>query len=89
MTDNYEPKPIFQQASEFRSFCWEKWYEHKDELLIWEKKFPEYDSTYYFRKHRWLLKRMFKEHLIEEYMKNNERRLTKEVNRALKRGKKK
>ena len=49
-------------ASEFRRFCTEKWYEHKDEILAWTgKALVEYDSTYYFRKHRWLLKKMFKE----------------------------
>jgi hypothetical protein len=37
----------------------DKWQEHKDELLAWEKQLPEYDSTYYFRKHRWFLKKMY------------------------------
>jgi hypothetical protein len=46
-------------VSEFRQFCTNKWYEHKDEIFDWTKKFPEYDSTYYFGKHRWLLKTMF------------------------------
>ena len=46
----------------FRLFCNEKWYEHKDEILNWTgRPLIEYDSTYYFRKHRWLLKRMFKD----------------------------
>mgnify|MGYP003386485374 CR=1 FL=1 len=53
------PLPEFPSA--FRLFCADKWMEHKDELFIWEKRFPEYDSTYYFRKHRWLLRKMFKE----------------------------
>ena len=50
-----------KKASRFRLFCNDKWFEHKDELFYWEQKFPEYNSTYYFRKHRWLLKKMFKE----------------------------
>jgi len=48
--------------SEFRLFCIEKWFQHKDEILRWTKRpLTEYDDKYYFRKHRWLLKRMFKE----------------------------
>ena len=47
--------------SAFRMWCNDKWMEHKDELYTWEQRFPEYDSTYYFRKHRWMSKKMFKE----------------------------
>jgi len=50
------------KQSAFRMFCQEKWYEHKDEILTWTgKALVEYDSHYYFSKHRWLLKKMFKE----------------------------
>jgi len=46
----------------FRQFCMQKWFEHKDEILTWTgKALTEYDDKSYFRKHRWLLKRMFKE----------------------------
>ena len=60
------PKAVPETKSQllkkdFRNFLNEKWYEHKDELMAWEQKFPEYDREYYFRKHRWLLKKMFKE----------------------------
>ena len=49
-------------VSEFRMFCTHKWFEHKDEIFAWTgKALTEYDDKYYFRKHRWLLKRMFKE----------------------------
>ena len=54
-------KPIGACNMEFRQFVTEKWYEHKDEILAWTRSVPEYDSTYYFRQHRWLLKRMFQE----------------------------
>lgn len=48
--------------SDFRLFCIEKWYEHKDEIYSWTgRALVEYDDKYYYRKHRWLLKRMFKE----------------------------
>lgn len=45
----------------FRQFVTEKWYEHKDEILMWTRTVPEYDAEYYFRKHRWLLKKMYTE----------------------------
>lgn len=47
--------------SAFRVFLIEKWMQHKDELMAWEKRLPDYDEKYYFRKHRWMLRRMFKE----------------------------
>ncbi len=47
------------RGSAFRHFCNEKWYEHKDEILAWTGNQVGYDAKYYFRKHRWLLKRMF------------------------------
>lgn len=45
----------------FRLFCNEMWFQHKDEILNWTGNLVQYDSTYYFRKHRWLLKAKFKE----------------------------
>jgi hypothetical protein len=45
----------------FRQFVTEKWEEHKDELMAWEKKLPQYDAGYYFRKHKWFLKNIYKE----------------------------
>ena len=42
-------------------FCNEKWYEHKDEIFLWTGDMVDYDSKYYYNKHRWLLKSMFKE----------------------------
>ena len=47
--------------SGFRTFVWEKWQEHKEELLAWEKSLPQYDSNYYYHKHKWFLKNMYKE----------------------------
>jgi hypothetical protein len=44
----------------FRQFCTEKWYEHRDELMLWEKKLPQYDADYYFSKHKWFLKNIYK-----------------------------
>ena len=47
--------------SDFRIFVNEKWMEHKDEIMAWTGKTVDYDAKYYYTKHRWLLKRMFKE----------------------------
>lgn len=53
--------PVIERPSEFRMFCNEKWFEHKDEIFLWTGDTVKYDDKYYFRKHRWLLKSMFKE----------------------------
>jgi hypothetical protein len=45
----------------FRMWLQEKWMQHKDELMAWENRLPEYDDKYYFRKHRWMLRRMYRE----------------------------
>jgi len=47
--------------SAFRCWLQNKWFEHKDELMLWEKKSPSYDDKYYFQKHKWMLRKMFKE----------------------------
>jgi|TARA_R110000782_G_scaffold64580_1_gene131579 hypothetical protein len=78
--------PKMPDPSAFRWWCSEKWMEHKDELFLWEKRFPEYDSTYYFRKHRWMLKKMFKEEQIEKYHKENKKEISKLVKRGFKKG---
>jgi hypothetical protein len=51
-----------KMPSAFHLFVNEKWFEHKDEILLWTgKPLTEYGSDYYFNKHKWLLKRMFKD----------------------------
>lgn len=57
MTEAY--KFEIPQESAFRRFCREKWYEHKDEILAWTGSAVDYDADYYFRKHRWLLRRLY------------------------------
>lgn len=48
--------------SDFKMFCRSKWYEHKDEILTWTgRPLTDYNDSDYFRKNRWLLKRMYKE----------------------------
>lgn len=52
----------FEMPSDFRLFCHNKWNEHEDEIFAWTgETSPGYDDKYYFRKHRWLLKAMYKE----------------------------
>lgn len=54
---------LMSNQSSFKLFCREKWFEHKDEILTWTgQPLTAYNDAYYFRKHRWLLKKMFKEH---------------------------
>jgi hypothetical protein len=72
---------------DFRSFLNDKWYEHQDELMTWEKKFPEYDRDYYFKKHKWLLKKMYKDsRSVEKYTAENEKEISKLVKRGFKKG---
>ena len=59
MDQQYWPK--LKMPSSFRLFVTEMWFKHKDEIFLWENKFPEYDDKYYFKKHKWTLKRMYKE----------------------------
>jgi hypothetical protein len=76
-----------KMASPFRFFCNEKWFEHKDEIFAWTgRPVTEYDSTYYFRKHRWLLKQMYQEQQIENYRIENEKTIQKEIKRGFKKG---
>ena len=51
-----------KMPSAFQLFVNEKWFQHKDEIFLWTgKTLTEYGSEYYFNKHKWLLKRMFKD----------------------------
>ena len=81
--EDYKPFS-FNEPSAFRSWCSEMWMQHKDEVYTWEQKFPEYDSTYYFRQHRWMLKKMFQQEQIEEFRKENEKKIQKEIKRGFK-----
>lgn len=71
-----------QPHSRFRNFCTEKWYEHREELLTWEGRLPNYGSEEYFHRNKWTLKRMF----IEQYIRDNHRKIQKEVKRGFKKG---
>ncbi len=71
-----------QEASQFRHFCNDKWYEHLDELRLWENTYPKYGSEVYFHRNKWLLKRMF----VEQFAKDNHRKIQKELKRGFKKG---
>ena len=43
----------------FRMWCLNIWTEHVEEMWQWEKKAPSYNSTEYFHKYKWWLKREF------------------------------
>jgi hypothetical protein len=70
------------KTSPFRQFCQEKWFEHKEEILTWTGKMVKYDSAYYFRQHRWLLRRMY----MEQFAQDNARAIQKSIKRSLKGG---
>lgn len=74
------------KTSGFRTFCMNKWFEHRDEIYSWTRKMVEYDSDYYFQKHRWLLKRMYQNLLIEEFAKENAKEIQKSIKRSMKKG---
>lgn len=48
-----------QKETSFRSWLEKMWYDHKMEVEIYTRKFPEYPKEEYFRKYRWWLKREY------------------------------
>ena len=46
--------------SEFRKFCYDKWYEYKDEVEQWEKRVVTGSPSDYFNSWKWFLKAKFK-----------------------------
>jgi len=32
--------------------------------MLWEKKLPQYDADYYFHKHKWFLKNIYKVEIL-------------------------
>ena len=74
------------KTSAFRQFCQEKWFEHKDEILAWTKRAVDYDSDYYFKKHRWMLRRLYQDYLVEQYATDNAKDIQKQIKRSNKKG---
>ncbi len=75
-----------REASKFRHFCNEKWYEHLDEKRLWENIYPKYGSEEYFHRNKWLLKKMFVEQRAEQFAPDNHRKIQKELKRGFKKG---
>ena len=73
-----------ETASKFRHFCNEKWYEHIDEMRVWENTSPNYGSEQYFRRNKWLLKKMYQEQQQEEFARLNRQKIQKELKRGFK-----
>lgn len=44
----------------FSRWLLEIWAEHIDEVLVWEKKIPEYTAQEYFAKYKWWLRREYR-----------------------------
>ena len=53
--------PTTPDVSEFRLFCNDKWYEHKDEVYAWTGKPVQGTPEQYFAKYKWFLKTLYKE----------------------------
>ena len=51
---------LVDEPTEFRLYCHRKWYEHVDEIMLWTQGVPDYDASYYFNKHRWMLRKMYR-----------------------------
>ena len=49
-----------KKESHFRYWCQLKWNEHLEELDQWRQPRPTYDSTNYFNKYKFWLKREYK-----------------------------
>ena len=49
------------KRTEFRVFCVEKYYEHKDECKWWKIPCLFENADRYIEKHKWFLKKMYKE----------------------------
>jgi hypothetical protein len=75
-----------KESSPFRQFCQEMWFEHKDEILAWTRKPVDYSSDEYFSKQRWMLKRLYKSHLVEMYARENSQQIQKQIKRSIKKG---
>jgi len=79
--------PQFKMPSHFRAWVQEKWFEHKDEILSWEHREPNYTMEDYIKKNKWLLRKMYRdEGYLEQFLEENHKKLQKEVKRGLKKG---
>lgn len=60
MSRNEEFEPKIAKPG-FRGWLYDKWLEHKDEVLETTGRACDYDLGLYFNKYKWWLKRLYKE----------------------------
>lgn len=53
--------PNKKLVQDFRHWCSEMWFKHREELESFGQSKPSYDSAYYFNKHKWWLKALYKQ----------------------------
>ena len=65
----HKDKSMFEQLNtymsqfvfkDFRLWVTRKWYEHKREVLAWEKRVVDYSDKEWFAKNKWYLKKLYK-----------------------------
>ena len=50
----------YDTTSKFRQWITNTWYEHKREVLSWDKKVVDYSQEEWFAKNKWFLKRQYR-----------------------------
>ena len=62
MTDEYSEWPDFSlpRQSAWKNFVQEIWMQHKDEIMVWEKRQVNYTLQDYYNQHKWFLRRLFR-----------------------------
>ena len=53
-------KTKLPKTTPFRSWLWDRWYEHADEIRAKYKTEPPYNPRDYFKHYKWWLKKKFK-----------------------------
>ena len=48
----------------FRQFCIEKYYEHKKEVLLWERHVCTEEMSEYFKRAKYFLKHLYKREVL-------------------------
>jgi hypothetical protein len=46
----------------FRTWCYEKWQEHREERFLWEGQYPRSTGQEYFAQYKWWLRREYRAH---------------------------
>lgn len=65
----------YKLPSAFRAWIQNKWFEHKDEVLMWGGRPPE-DAQAYFSKYKWWLKTVYKKEIADNERKKEDGKYT-------------